>query len=87
MAECAQDTEDCDVGCENSQAERGDDGEAEDDGHQERNHGRKSFQVTSWSWLLRIGEAGSVVRRWSFVVRKTETDELMTGDLLQSTLR
>jgi hypothetical protein len=47
MAERAQDTEHGDVGGEDAEADGGDHGEAEDKGHQERNHGRKSFWVMS----------------------------------------
>jgi len=47
LAESAQDAEDRDVSCENAKAKRSDNSEAEDDRHQERNHGRKSFRVTS----------------------------------------
>jgi hypothetical protein len=39
MAERAQDAENCDVGGEDAEADGGDHGEAENEGHQERNHG------------------------------------------------
>ena len=41
LAEGAQYCENCDVRGEDSEADRGDNGEAEDDGHQERDHGLK----------------------------------------------
>ena len=43
MAERAQDPKYCNVGGEDAEADGGDHGEAEDKGHQERNHGLKSF--------------------------------------------
>ena len=41
LTEGAQDAENCDIGGENAEADGGDDGEAEDDRHQKRNHGLK----------------------------------------------
>jgi hypothetical protein len=38
LAECAQDAEDCDVSGENAKSDGSDDGEAEDKGHQVRDH-------------------------------------------------
>jgi hypothetical protein len=55
MAERAQDPEHCDVGGEDAEAEGSDHGEAEDKGHQQGNHGLKSFWVMS-------AEAGHFVR-------------------------
>jgi hypothetical protein len=43
MAERAQDAEDCDVSGEYAEADGRDHGEAEDNGHQEGNHGLKSL--------------------------------------------
>jgi hypothetical protein len=68
MAERAQDPEYCNVSGEDAEADGCDHGEAEDEGHQERNHSLKSFWVKS-------AEAGhfvsvslnSVVRLWSVV--------------------
>jgi len=47
MAERAQDAEYCDVGGEDTEANRSDHSEAEDDGHQEGNHGFKILVVMS----------------------------------------
>ena len=47
MAECAQDAEDCDVSGEDAEADGSDHGEAENEGHQERNHGPKILPVMS----------------------------------------
>jgi len=41
LAEGAQDSEDCDVGGQDSEADGGDNGEAEENGHQKRDHGLK----------------------------------------------
>ena len=50
MAECAQDAEYCDVSGEDAEADGSDHGEAEDNGHQEGNHGLKSL----WFYLLKL---------------------------------
>jgi hypothetical protein len=47
MAECAQDAEYCDVGGKHAEADGSDHGEAEDNGHQEGNHGFKILVVLS----------------------------------------
>jgi hypothetical protein len=66
MAERAQDAEYCDVGGEDTEANRSDHSEAEDNGHQEGNHGFKILVVMS-------AEAGHFVSvnstaLWSVVV-------------------
>ena len=50
MAERAQDSEHCNVSGEDAEADGSDYGEAEDNGHQEGNHGVKSL----WFCLLKL---------------------------------
>jgi len=67
MAECTQDSKDCDVGGEYAEADGCDHGEAQDNGHQEGNHGLKSL----WFCLLKLatsyGSLNSVGVFWSKV--------------------
>jgi hypothetical protein len=43
MGKSAQDAQDCDVGREDTEADTSDHGDAQDEWHQKRNHGFKSF--------------------------------------------
>src|SRR6266481_5908996 len=66
MAERAQDPKYGDVGGEDAEADGGDHGEAEDNGHQERNHGLKILLIMS----AKAGHSvlGESQQRWSAVV-------------------
>ena len=66
MGKCAQDEQDCDVGGKDAEPDASDHGEAEDEGHQKRNHGCKSFGNRNLSRL--IASACIVSRKASLVV-------------------
>lgn len=69
MVERAQDAKDCDIGGENAEADGSDHGEAENQGHHERNHGRNILlRPENLLKLTRIRFPelpNSVVSRWS----------------------
>ena len=64
--ECAQDAQDRDVGGEDAETDGSNHGEAEDERHQERNHGCRSFRHENLSQLMASVSVVSWKPRWSF---------------------
>jgi hypothetical protein len=63
MGKYAQDAQDCDIGREDTEADTSDHGDAQDEGHQKRNHGFKSFGNENLSKLMALAwvVSGSVI--------------------------